>query len=682
MAEAALDSRSTRNLNMAIPLAVVGVVLVMILPVPPALLDLLISTNITLSVITLIVTMYITRPVQFSVYPSLLLLLTLFRLALNVTSTRLILLEGHTGTAAAGRVIESFGQFVVGGNYVIGVVIFILLIAIQYVVINHGAVRISEVTARFTLDAMPGKQMSIDSDLNAGLIDEVEARARRQEIAREAEFYGAMDGAVRFTQRDAIASILITAVNIVAGFLIGVLQHGMGLERAVETYTVLTVGDGLVTVVPALLISVSGGLITTRAAAESRLGADFSRQLFFQPEPLLIAAVVLLALAAVPGLPALPFLLLGAGIGGMGWNLRQKMAVQAGAPPKLAPPSEQQNLDRLLRVEPLAIEVGLGLVRLVDAAQGGTLLKRIAAVRRQLAAEIGFVMPPVHLTDNLGLKSGEYVVLIKGAEIARFEIRANSELAINPGAVKQKVAGMECREPAFGLPALWIDSAEAERARSLGYTVVDPPNILATHLTELMRTYSYELFSRQEAKKLLDRVAEEQPRLVEELVPKLIPLSLVQRVLQSLLRERVSIRDAAGILEALAEAATQAKNPILLVEYVRQAICRAVVKPYLNDRGELAAFFVDPAAEDALRAAIEHTETSTRLNLSPAAIREILEKFKKCLAPAQGPAVVITAAEARFALRQICETTLPQLAVLSHAEIPPTARVVSLGLIQ
>ncbi len=680
--EAALDQRTTRNLNMAVPVAVVGVVLIMILPVPPLLLDLLISTNITLSVITLIVTMYITRPVQFSVYPSLLLLLTLFRLGLNISSSRLILLNGNTGTAAAGRVIESFGQFVVGGNYVIGVVIFILLIAIQYVVINHGAVRISEVTARFTLDAMPGKQMSIDSDLNAGLIDETEARARRQETAREAEFYGAMDGAVRFTQRDAIASIIITAVNIVAGFLIGVLQHGLALERAFQTYTVLTVGDGLVTVVPALLISVSGGLITTRAAADSRLGVDFSRQLFFQPEPLLIGAGVLGVLAAVPGLPGLPFLLLGAGAGGLGWSMRQRAAAQDVAPPRPQPASERENLEGLLRVDPLAIEVGLGLVKLVDAAQGGTLLKRIAAVRRQLATELGFLMPPVRVTDNLNLRSREYVVLLKGAEIARFELRANSELAINPGRTLPPVEGVECREPAFGIPAVWVEASQAERARNLGYTVVDPPNILATHLTELIRAFAHELLSRQEAKKLLDRVGEENPKLVEDLVPKLAPMSLVQRVLQGLLRERVSIRDGVSILEALGEAANLTKNSTLLVEYVRQSICRTVVKPYLNEQGELAAFFVDPAMEDTLRAAIEHTEVTTRLNLPPATIREILEKFKKCLGSLQGPGVVIAGAEVRFALRQICESTLPQVAVLSHAEIPATVKVVSLGLIQ
>ena len=431
--QAEITAPTAERVNAAVPIAIMAIVLMMVLPIPPYLLDLLISLNITLSVITLVATMYITRPVEFSVYPSLLLLLTLLRLSLNISSTRLILLGGHAGTNAAGNVIEAFGNFVVGGNYVVGVVIFILLIAIQYIVINHGAVRISEVTARFTLDALPGKQMSIDSDLNAGLIDETEARQRRQDTAREAEFYGAMDGAVRFTQRDAIASIIITAVNILAGFLIGSLQHGLSLGEALETYTVLTVGDGLVTVVPALLISVSGGLITTRAAGEARLGADFAKQMFLKPEPLLIAAGVLVAMAAVPGLPAVPFLLLGLGVGGLGWNVRLRPALPEARPETPALPGETENIDRLLRVEPIAIEVGLGLVKLVDAAQGGTLLKRIAGVRRQLATELGFVLPPVRVTDNLALKAREYVVLLKGAEIARFELQPNSELAINPG---------------------------------------------------------------------------------------------------------------------------------------------------------------------------------------------------------------------------------------------------------
>ncbi len=669
---------SPNGLNALVPLAIMLIVMMMVLPIPPLLLDLLITVNITLSVITLIATMYVKRPVEFSVYPSLLLLLTILRLSLNISSTRLILLGGHEGTQAAGEVIESFGNFVVGGNFVIGIVIFVLLIAIQYVVINHGAVRISEVTARFTLDALPGKQMSIDSDLNAGLIDEVEARQRRHEIAREAEFYGAMDGAVRFTQRDAIASIIITGVNIMAGILIGALQHSMSLAEAVESYTILTVGDGLVTVIPALLISVSGGILTTRAAGDAQLGTDFGNQMFLQSEPLLIASGVLTAMGLMPGLPTLPFLLMGVGVGGFGWNLRQKQLAPSVTQP-VALPAEDDNVESLLRVEPLAIEVGLGLVKLVDAQQGGTLLKRIAGVRKQLANDLGFVLPPVRVTDNLSLKSREYVVLLKGAEIARFELQPGTELAINPGQAQGKLTGTDCREPAFGLPTLWIAPSEVDKARVMGYTVVDAANVVATHLTELIRTFAHELFTRQETNRHLDRIREENPKLIEDLVPKLVAPSIVQRIYQNLLRERVSIRDGVTILEALAEAAGTTKNPTLLTEFVRQSLSRTIVKPYLNEQGELPVFFLDPAIEQTIQSGIEHSEVTTRLGLAPRTLTEVLEKVKKGVGSLQGPAVMLCSASVRFAVRQIVESELSLLAVLSHGEIPPNVRVVSLG---
>jgi len=676
----ALTGALANRLNAAVPLAIMLVVLMMILPIPAAALDLLISLNITLAVVTLVSTMYIVRPVEFSVYPSLLLVLTLLRLALNISSTRLILLGGHEGTQAAGEVIEAFGNFVVGGEFIIGIVVFILLIAIQYVVINHGAVRISEVTARFTLDALPGKQMSIDSDLNAGLIDETQARERRAEISREAEFYGAMDGAVRFTQRDAIASIIITGVNIIAGFLIGALQHGMGLQQALETYTILTVGDGLVTVIPALLISVSGGLITTRAASESKLGSDFAKQMFFNSQPLMIAAGVLGSMALLPGMPAAPFLLLGGAVGGLSYSLhrREREPREPVKPPAEKPESE--SLERLLRVEPLTLEVGLGLVKLVDEAQGGTLLKRIAAVRKQLAQELGFVLPPVRVTDNLSLRGREYVVLLKGAEIARYELRPDAELAINPGAAQGKLDGAPTREPAFGLPAVWIAPGHSEKARLMGYTVVDAANVAATHLTELIRKHAWELLTREDTNRFLDRIRDEQPKLVEDLTPKLLPLSTVQRVLQNLLRERVSIRDGVTILESLAEAAVATKNPTLLTEFVRQSLARNLVKPYLNERGELAAFFLDPSLEQPIQGGVEHSEITSRLALPPSTMREVLERIKTAVGTLQGPAVLICSAAVRFFVRQIVEPELPLLAVLSHAEIPPTTRVLSLGM--
>jgi flagellar biosynthesis protein FlhA len=684
---------------MGVPLAVMGIIMAMIMPLPSFLLDLLISANITLSVIVLLVAMYIARPVEFSVFPTTLLLLTLFRLALNISSSRLILIHGATGTRAAGQVIEAFGNFVVGGNTIIGVVIFLVLIAIQYVVINHGAVRISEVTARFTLDALPGKQMSIDSDLNAGLIDESEARDRRKKLAAEAEFYGAMDGASRFTQRDAVASILITTINIVAGFLIGVLQNGMDLRRALSTYTVLTIGDGLVTVIPALMVSVCGGLIVTRAASDTKLGTDVRRQMFSNPQPLMLAGGVLVAMALFPGLPAVPFLLLGSGVGYFGWNLRQKLDAAEKMAPVAAATPVKDNLEAVLKVEPLAVEVGLGLVRLVDGGQNSPLLRRIAGIRRTMAADLGYLVPPVRVTDNLQLKAGEYAVLLKGVEIARFEMMQNCEMAIHPAlhqpALHQQalphsaaspaapsLEGVAARDPAFGIPALWIPSERADHARSLGYTVVDAVGVLGTHLAELIRGHAHEMLSRQDAKNILDRVAQDHPKVVEDLVPKLLPLATVQKVLQNLLRERVSIRDAATIFEALGEAAPMTKNPILLTEYARQAIRRLLVKPYLNSVGDLPAFFVDAAIEQVVEGGVEYNEHSGHLNLPPQKLRDIVDPVARAVGAVDTPMAALTSSSARYFLRQILEGTLPNLAILSHNEIPAGVRVVSVGLIQ
>jgi flagellar biosynthesis protein FlhA len=667
--------------QLVVPLAVLAIVMALVTPLPGFVLDLLIVSDILMSVTVLMVSLYLVRPVEFTSFPTTLLLLTLFRLALNISSSRLILLNGNTGTTAAGQVIGAFGSFVVGGNYIIGAVIFLVLIAIQYVVINHGAVRISEVTARFTLDALPGKQMSIDSDLNAGLIDETEAKRRRKQLSTEAEFYGAMDGASRFTQRDAVASILITGINIVAGFLIGVLQHGMDLRKALETYTVLTIGDGLVTVIPALMISISGGLIVTRASSDARLGAEFQRQIFAHPQPLLLASGVLLVLAAVPGLPAFPFVLLGVAAGAAGWrmhrNERRAALPPADAAQKGAPPRE--NIEALLRVEPLALEVGLGLVGLVEGGADSVLLRRIGSIRKQLATELGYLLPPVRVMDNLSLRNREYLISLKGVEVARFELPAGRELAIPGANVDPSLQGQATREPAFGLPAVWIAPESVERARNSGYTVVDPVSVMGTHLSELIRRHAHELFSRQDAKRLLDRVAVEHPKVVEDLVPKLLPLAAVQRVLQNLLRERVSIRDAVSILEALGEAASATRNPVLLTEYVRQSIRRGIVKPYLNRGGELPVWFVDPAIERTLESAVEHGEQNSHLTLAPQGIREILNRISARIAAPETPVVAIVSSGARYFLRQITEPAIPNLFFLAHNEIPPGLRVQSLG---
>jgi flagellar biosynthesis protein FlhA len=669
--------------ELSVPIAVLAIVVALITPLPPALLDLLIVLDIMMSVVVMMVTLYILRPVEFNVFPTALLLLTLFRLALNVSSARLILLNGNSGTAAAGSVIEAFGNFVVGGNYVIGAVIFLILIAIQYVVINHGAVRISEVSARFTLDALPGKQMSIDAEMNAGLIDESEARRRRKQLAAEAEFYGAMDGASRFTQRDAVASILITSINIIAGFLIGVLQHGMELRHALETYTVLTIGDGLVTVIPALMISVSGGLIVTRSNSDVRVGTEFQRQLFGKPEPLLLSSGVLLVLAAFPGLPAVPFLLLGGGLGAAGWIKRKNIdrsvkEEAAAAAPALAP---KDDLESLLRVEPLAIEVGLGLAGLVAGGKSSPLLKRIAGIRRQFVNSLGYLLPPVRVTDNLSLRSREYVVLLKGSEIGRYELMPGSELAIPTSKADKNFSGQQTREPAFGLPALWIGADKVDAARGAGYTVVDAVNILGTHLAELVRQHSSEMFSRQDAKMFCDRIGQENPKLLEDLVPKLLSFGVIQKVLQNLLRERVSIRDGVSILEALSEAAGTTKNPVLLTEYTRQSIRRMVVKPYLNQKGELPAFFLDSSIEQTIESAVQHSEQNSVLVLAPQVVHEVVSRLERTLERREVATVVVVSSGGRYFLRQMLESSLPNVFPISHNEVPAGVKILSLGAI-
>jgi flagellar biosynthesis protein FlhA len=668
--------------EMAVPAAVLGIVIALIAPMPAILLDLLIVCDIMMSVIVLMVAMYITKPVDFNVFPTTLLMLTLFRLALNVSSARLILLNGHTGTSSAGDVIQAFGNFVVGGNYIIGAVIFLVLIAIQYVVINHGAVRISEVTARFTLDALPGKQMSIDSDLNAGLIDEATARRRRKELAAEAEFFGAMDGASRFTQRDAVAGVLITGINIVAGLLIGVLQHGLDVSKALQTYTVLTIGDGLVTVIPALMISISGGMIITRATSENRLGVEFQKQIFGNAQPLLLASGVLIALAMFPGLPKIPFIFLGAGLGTIGWRMKKSAAVALPEAAAGQPRTQKENLEDLLRVEPLSIEVGVSLVSFISDGVNSPLLRRIGNIRKQLATDLGFIIPAVRCTDNLSLRAREYAIHLKGIEIARFELPQGCDMAIAVTATDKPPEGRSAKDPAFGVPAWWIPSSQADRARSMGYTVIDPLSVMSTHLSELIKRFAHELFSRQEAKKVLDRVSGENAKVVEDLVPKLLPLATVQRVFQNLLRERVSVRDAVSILEALGEAAPSTRNPVLLTDYVRQSIRRTVVRPYLGGSNDLSAWFPDQQIERFVEGGVEHGESNSSLALPPQALRDLLDRFTRAVGPLESPSVVITSSSCRYFLRQALESSIPNLFFLAHSEIPAGVKVTSLGVIQ
>jgi len=656
------------------PAAVLAVVLLMIVPLPPIFLDLLLSIDIGLAVVLLLTAIYVKRPTEFSVFPSLLLLLTLMRLSLNIASTRLVLMHGQDGTEAAGAVIQAFGQFVIGGNFVVGVVVFLVLIAIQFIVINHGAVRISEVTARFTLDAMPGRQMAIDADLNAGLIDEKEARERRERIRKEADFYGAMDGAIRFTQRDAMAAVLITGVNIVAGLIIGVFQHGLDLSTAASNYTLLTVGEGLVTSIPALLVSMSGGLITTRAAADSHLGEEVALQLFARAKPLGVAAGVLAGLALIPGLPKFAFLSVAALLAFAAYSVRSIPETIAEEAPVPLPSDSPEAA--VTAVDPISVEVGYALVSIVDEKQGGTLLTRVRAIRRQIAAETGVVVSPVRIADNLQLGPRGYSILIKGVEVARGELHAERLLAINPGTATRTLDGVQTKEPAFGLPATWVGLDQREAAAAAGYTVVDATTALSTHLSETIRTFLPDLLSRQQVKEMLDKVGETSPKLVEDLVPKIVALGDVQRVLRQLLRERVPVRDLVTILESLADAASMTKDPDTVTEAVRSAMGRAICRPYQNERGELSVIGVAPSLEEKLMASMVKTEQGAVLAVDPHQAQSIASRIARALEQAVAQPVLLCSPALRPHLYRMFSRVLPHLGVLSHAEVPPHIQVV------
>jgi flagellar biosynthesis protein FlhA len=662
------------------PAAVMSVVLLMIVPLPPIVLDLLLSVDIGLSVVLLLTVIYVKSPVEFSIFPSLLLVLTLLRLSLNVASTRLILMHGSDGVEAAGGVIMAFGQFVVGGSYIVGVVVFIVLIAIQFLVINHGAVRISEVTARFTLDAMPGRQMAIDSDLNAGVIDEREARTRRDRVRREADFYGSMDGAIRFTQRDALAALLITGVNIAAGLLIGVMQNGLDLATAAKTYTILTIGEGLVTAIPALLVSMSGGLITTRAASESDLGEEVAEQLLAQARPLAVAAGVLVGLALIPGLPKFAFISVAAVLGGAAYANRKRGPAAAALVDLPAPGSDA--IEVAVTIDALSIEVGYALVSLVDEKQGGTLLNRVRAIRRQIATETGIVVPPVHVADNLQLAPRGYSILVKGVEVARGELFADRLLAINPGTADTVLDGTPTREPAFGLPAVWVGQDQRDRASAAGFTVVDATTALSTHLSETVRTYLPDLLTRQQTKELVDRVGHTSSKLIEELVPKLASVGDVQRLLRGLLRERVAVRDLTSILEAMADAAAASKDPDAIAEAVRQAIGRSICKPYQNEKGELPVISIGAALEERLIASIVKTEQGAVLALEPAQAQRLAGRIVEIFAGAVAQPVLLCSPALRPHVWRLFSRVLPHLGVLSHNEIPPQLHIAAIAILE
>jgi flagellar biosynthesis protein FlhA len=673
-----------------LPLAAISVIFVMLVPLPALALDLLLALSMAASMIVFLSAVQIRRAVEMSVFPTLLLLLTLFRLSLNIASSRRILLHGSEGTAAAGNVIEAFGQFVVGGNYVVGFVLFLALIAIQFLVVSHGAVRTAEVTARFTLDALPGKQMAIDADMNAGLIDEAEARRRRQAIAREAEFYGAMDGAARFNQRDSLATILITAINIIAGLLIGTLQQGVSLGDAVKTYTILTVGDGLVTMIPSLLVSVAGGIVLTRANSAGMLGGEIREQLLARPTTLYLAGTVTAMLCLIPGLPKLVFLLVSVALFVAARMVAKKAAaaVPAQAPSETKKSTQTAEMASLLKLEELTLEIGFQLIPLVDEKQGGQLLNRVRTLRRHLSTELGFLIPPVHISDNLRLKPREYVVSLRGMEIGRWQTEGPQLLAVSGETNRRPLPGRETREPAFGVPAIWIAPQIEEQAIAAGYSVVNAVTVMTTHLGELIRGHAWELLGRAEIKRLTDGLNDSHPRLMEELVPKLLTLGEVGRVLEQMLRERVSIRDLGSILEALIETAPVNKSTEALVEAARQKMGRRLVQPLLDADGQLPVMLLDGALEDEILGTVSPDTAGRMLAASGTPgtplVRRLADSVKSLIGNSSpsAPPVLLCPSPARYYVRRWLEPLFPRLPVIAAAEIPPEVRLKPVGTVR
>ena len=679
----------TKNSDISLAVAVVGILVFMVIPLPSMLLDLLISFNITLALIILLASMYTLRPLELSAFPSILLLVTLFRLSLNVASTRMILIHGNEGSMAAGKVIQAFGNFVVGGNFLVGIIIFVILVAINFMVITKGAGRIAEVAARFTLDAMPGKQMSIDADLNAGLINEQEARARREEIAKEAEYYGAMDGANKFVRGDAVAGIIITLANIIGGLAIGVFQNKMSFGNAAETYTLLTIGDGLVSQIPALIISTAAGIIVSRAGAESNLGEEITSQILLQPRAIGIAALVLFGFGIIPGLPLVPFWVLAALAGGLTYIIsratRQQQLIEQETrmAEEKAQPVEQ--LDSLPLLDTLAIEVGYGLIPLVDAEQNGELLRRIKSIRRQVADEMGIIVPPVHIQDNMQLKPGQYAIMLKGNEIANGNLMTNYYLAMNPGTADEEIDGIATTEPTYGLPALWIKESAKENAMAKGYTVVDLATVMTTHLSEIVKRHSHEFLGRQEVQQLLDNLKESHPKVVEELVPNQLSLGGVVKVLQNLLKEQIPIRDLLAIMETLADWAPMIKDLDLLTEYVRQALSRTITRIHLNQDGILPVLTLDHSVESAVAAAIQSTDHGSLFALDPQIAQKIMNNLAQSLqrgAALNCQPVVVCSAQIRGHFKKLVDQFIPNVTVLSYDEILKNADIQSLGTLE
>lgn len=662
--------------DVVVAIMMVSVIGVMLLPLPPFILDILLSISISLSLTILITSIYIRKPLDFSVMPSILLMATLFRLALNVATTRLILLNGSEGVESAGEVIKSFGNFVVGGNYAVGIIIFLILVIVNFVVITKGSGRIAEVAARFTLDAMPGKQMAIDADLNTGLIDDEQARRRRLEISEEADFYGSMDGASKFVRGDAIAGLIITAINILGGLVIGTLQKGMPVGEAATTYTILTIGDGLVSQIPALLISTAAGIVVSRAGTDSDIGKDISSQVLLNPKSLITVAGVLMALGLVPGLPHIPFFLIAGVAGLLAYVLTKLPSEEDAVEASTEEMAEEPNIESYLELDALCLEIGYALIPLVDESNG-ELLGKIKAMRRQLASEMGFVVAPIHIKDNLQLRPHEYSFLIRGVEVARGEVMMGSWLAVASGNA-EKIEGIPTKEPAFGLPAFWIEEAVVENAQLAGYMVVDTATVIGTHLTELIRAHSWELLTRTEMQKMLDNVSTTYPKIVEELVPANLTLGAVQRVLQNLLKEKVPIKDIMSIFETLLDHSPNVKDPEILTEYVRQGLSRTITKQYVDNDGKLPVFTLDPAYEKLLSKVDEGGVTPDVINSLAKSVEKVLSSGK--LKGAQP--IILCSANIRKYLKKIVERISSSFVVLSSSEIISTTNLDIRGMVK
>lgn len=679
----------SKNADLMMAIGLMGILVVMVIPLPPLLLDLALTLSLTLSLLILLVALYVTSPLEFSVFPSLLLVTTLFRLSLNVASTRLILSEGHNGPNAAGDVISAFGHFVVGDNYAIGFIVFVILVVINFIVITKGSGRIAEVAARFTLDALPGKQMSIDADLNAGLINEEQARKRRKEIEAEADFYGSMDGASKFVRGDAIAGIIITGINIFGGLAIGVIQMNLDVMQAAELYTKLTIGDGLISQIPALIISTAAGIVVTRNHAKGNVGVEMATQLLVNPRAVAVSAGSIFLLGLIPGLPTIPFLIVSVTLGGVSWFIYkfqdEKKVIEDQKKTDEAQKPKKENVENLLPLDLVELEIGYGLINAVESEQSGDLLERIVSIRKQFALDLGIVVPSVHIRDNLQLKPGEYRILLKGSKIAGGELKPDCFLAMDPGNTSKRIEGIKTKEPAFGLDALWITKMQKEDAEIAGYTVVDIPTVIATHITEVLRQHAFELFGRQEASKLIENFKKNYPKVVEDLIPDTLSLGLVVKVLQNLLKEQVSIRDLLTIFETLADEGTRTKDTDYLTEAVRKAMGRTITTRLKDDSDTIHVINLGPDVEEIITQSLLQTEQGVQLALDPTYGHGLVKSISRKIEThpeVAGQPILLTSPMSRRHIFKLVNRFIPQLVVLSHSEISSDISVQTVGTVE